>query len=203
MGTCVVAPAFLFRRALPRSAIPIRRIPLMPIPEFRRKPHRLANEEYRGQKWYFITMCSEKRAPIFTGRVLSNWLIDALRKESQIHGFLIDAYCLMPDHLHFLALGIAPASDLLRFAKMFKQKTAHAYLRKTSQRLWQKNYYDHILRSIEEPSHVAAYIWLNPVRKRLCKDFETYPYSGSFTNPKRILEEASWTPPWKHPPMPA
>ena len=175
----------------------------MPAPDFQRKPHRLPPEEYRGQRWYFITMCSETRAPIFTDRTLSNDLIGILRNESHLHEFLIDAYCLMPDHLHFLALGVAPSSDLLRFAKMFKQKTAYAYRQRTGLRLWQKGYYDHILRSNEEPTRVAAYIWLNPVRKGLCKEFDAYQLSGSFTKSRKIQEEPPWTPPWKHLRMPA
>ena len=84
---------------------------------------------------------------------------------------MIDAYCLMPDHLHFLAVGITPSSNFLRFVESFKQKTAYLYVQKTHLRLWQRNYYDHILRSNEEPRSVAAYIWLNPVRRGICKDF--------------------------------
>ncbi len=175
----------------------------MPAPDFRRKPLRLPPEEYFGQNRYFVTMCSEKRAPIFVDPRLAKWLIEALRKESEVQRFLIEAYCLMPDHLHFLAMGITLSSNLLTFAKLLKQKTAHVYLQRTGARLWQKNFYDHILRSSEEPTRVAAYIWLNPVRKGLCKGFEEYPYSGSFAKPAKILAAPSWTPPWKRAQVPA
>ena len=175
----------------------------MAIPDFKRKPHRLPLEEYCGEKWYFVTLCSEKRAPILVDPRIAKWLIETLRRESEVQGFLTDAYCLMPDHLHFLAVGVTPSSNFLRFVKSFKQKTAYRYLQKTGSRLWQRNYYDHILRSGEEPTRVAAYIWLNPVRKGICKDFEKYPYSGSFSRPAKMLPESSWTPPWKHAKMPA
>jgi hypothetical protein len=49
------------------------------------------------------------------------------------------------------------------FAKTFKQKTAYVYQQETGVRLWQKNYYDHVLRANEGSNHVAAYIWMNPV----------------------------------------
>jgi REP element-mobilizing transposase RayT len=110
----------------------------------------------------------------------------------------------MPDHMHFLALGIAPTSNLFVFAKTFKQKTAYAYQKEHGVKLWQKNFYDHIVRPGVSPSRVAAYIWMNPVRKGFCKNFEEYPFSGSFTRPWKSSPEAEiWVPPWKEPKMPA
>jgi hypothetical protein len=46
---------------------------------------------------------------------------------------------------------------------------------------------------------VAAYIWMNPVRKGLCQRPEDYPFLGTFTlpwPPGKALQTA-WTPPWK------
>ena len=72
--------------------------------------------------------------------------------------------------------------------------------KRTQQRLWQKKYYDHILRTNERWESVACYIWLNPVRKGLCKRAEDWPYSGSFTVDWRKLMALGvdpWVPPWK------
>jgi putative transposase len=172
--------------------------------KFTRKTHRLDLKEYVGQKWFFITLCCEHREPAFLIRNKAEWVIDALRNESVTNEFMVDAFCVMPDHLYFLALGMAPASNLLVFAKSIKQKTAYSYQKEHGLRLWQKNFYDHILRPDESPSRVAAYIWMNPVRKGLCKNFEEYPFSGSFTRPWKSSPEAEvWVPPWKKPKMPA
>jgi len=133
----------------------------------------------------------------------ANWVLELLRTESILHQFLVEAYCAMPDHLHFLAFGTSTRSNLLKFAKSFKQQTAFAYLEKTGERLWQNNFYDHILRSSEAPNRVAAYIWLNPVRRGLCRDFQEYPYSGSFSRPWKISMDSAWMPPWKRARMPA
>jgi REP element-mobilizing transposase RayT len=172
--------------------------------EFKRKTHRLEAHEYLGQRWYFVTMCCENRKQIFRDGSKAQWVVEFLSAEAQLHQFVVDAYCVMPDHLHFLAFGKAAASNLLAFAKSFKQKTAYVYHQKTGARLWQKNYYDHVLRANEESRGVAAYIWLNPVRKRLCKSFEEYQYSGSFTRPwKSSTHAPAWTPPWRKRQMPA
>jgi putative transposase len=149
-------------------------------------------------------MCCENRKPFFLNSGRAAWIVEVLRTEALLHRFLVDAYCVMPDHLHFLAFGKAPTSNLLVLAKSLKQKTAYVYQQETSVRLWQKNYYDHVLRANEESNHVAAYIWMNPVRKGLCKNFAEYPFSGSFTRPwKTSPIVGGWSPPWKQRQMPA
>ena len=107
----------------------------------------------------------------------------------------------MPDHLHLLAEGAQENSDLLRFVNAFKQDTGVQFERRRKQRLWQFKYYDHMLRNAEHADRVAWYIWLNPVRKRLCTTPGGYPYSGSFTDFGSALQQAQpqmdWSPPWK------
>jgi putative transposase len=176
----------------------------MTAAEFTRKEHRLNREEYFGQRWFFITMCCEHREPVFLKQDRADWIVAVLKAEAVAHQFLVDAYCVMPDHLHFLVLGTTPTSNLFTFVKSFKQKTAYVYQKEHGTRLWQKSYYDHVLRSNEKSSHVAAYIWMNPVRKGLCKNFDEYPFLGSFTRPWKSCPAVEiWVPPWKEPKMPA
>jgi putative transposase len=171
---------------------------------FTRKAHRLDPQEYLGQKWSFVTMCCEDRNSIFRNGERAAWIVEMLRSESTLQQYLVDAYCVMPDHMHFLVFGQAPTSNLRAFAKSFKQKTGYLYQHETGVRLWQKNYYDHVLRASEKSNEVAEDIWLNPVRKGLCKNFEEYPFSGSFVRPwKTSPMVADWTPPWKQRQMPA
>lgn len=174
------------------------------VSEFKCKNHRLDRNEYVGEKWFLVTMCCDHRKKIFITSDKVGWGTDFLGVESVRNQFVIEAFCVMPDHLHFLAFGIASTSNLLIFAKSFKQKTAYVYQKKHGAMLWQTNFYDHVVRSHESPSRVAAYIWMNPVRKGLCRNFDEYPFSGSFTRPWRDpLDAEIWLPPWKKPKMPA
>jgi REP element-mobilizing transposase RayT len=85
----------------------------------------------------------------------------------------------MPDHLHFLAEGTEAASDLQRLVKGFRIKSSRCFLTEWKAPLWQKRFYDRILRSPDSVESVAWYIWLNPVRKRLVANPEEYVHSGS------------------------
>jgi REP element-mobilizing transposase RayT len=127
------------------------------------------------------------------------WLLRRLRHLATAHGVAVEAYCAMPDHLHLLARGTHTACDMIAFVSEFKRVTAEAWLRRFGGRLWQRHYYDHIIRSGENPDAVCWYIWLNPVRKNLCADPMACPHIGSFTGrwPPRNNQFLNWFPPWK------
>jgi putative transposase len=170
-------------------------------PTFERKNIRLQPENYRGERKYFVTLCFEKRARYGIDPEIARWLIENLRRASCEKGFAVLAYCLMPDHLHVLAAGTSSTSDLLDFVSAFKQQTAFHVSQTSRRKLWQFKFYDHILRKTGAAEAVAWYIWLNPVRKGLCKRPEDYPYSGSLTAEGTKLfasyPRQDWVPPWK------
>ena len=170
------------------------------MPDFRRKNIRLPAAQYIGRKWYFLTMVVEGRQRRFfnSSRVAEN--LSLLTEQAQSSNFSISAYCFMPDHLHLLTNGTEEESDLLKFADAFKQDSAFDFKQQSQQRLWQKKFHDHILRSNESWESIACYIWMNPVRKGLCKRPQDWPHSGSFTvDWRRLLTLGidTWVPPWK------
>jgi REP element-mobilizing transposase RayT len=97
----------------------------------------------------------------------------------------------MPDHAHLLVEGLTDQADFRRFAKMAKQRSGAAYALTSDEPLWQKGYYEHVLRAEDDPKEIARYIIENPVRARLVESPEQYPHSGSDKWPLRELME--WT----------
>ncbi len=75
-------------------------------------------------------------------------------------------------------------SDLAQLMKTFKQASSFDYKRRTGQPLWQRSYYDHILRGPEELRPAIEYVLNNPVQAGLVEDAGGYPYSGG-----EMLEE--------------
>jgi REP element-mobilizing transposase RayT len=114
--------------------------------------------------------------------------------------FNIHAYCLMPDHLHFLAEGRTDSSDLLEFVSDFKRQTSFDWNKRSEFPLWQKKYYDHVLRRVGSIDAIAWYIWMNPVRKGICEDAHEYVLSGSLTGlwKNTVGPIDAWMPPWKN-----
>lgn len=171
----------------------------MPFP---RKHIRLAAPSYVGRQWYFLTMCTEGRAKRFQEAWVVTDSLRILKERAESEHFAVAAYCFMPEHVHVLTNGTEENSNLLPFVSGFKQRSAYLFKRQTSSQLWQKKYYDHILRADERWEAIAWYIWMNPVRKGLCTRPEDWPFSGSFTVDWRKFlapPEKLWAPPGKQP----
>jgi len=162
-----------------------------------RKKIRLSAERYLERNGYFLTMCTHERVARFRQAGLVAQLRSMLKDCAAGYMFDISAYCFMPDHLHLLTMGRQESSDLLAFARAFKQRSGFFLGRR--HRLWQKNYYDHILRREDSWEAVAWYIWMNPVRKGLCERPQGWPFSGSFTLdwPSLLAPAKEWVPPWR------
>ena len=166
-----------------------------------RKPTRLSRENYLGTGIYFVTICCDSRYKYLAEAVVAQRVLTLLWECAAKHSFLLHAWCLMPDHLHVLTEGTDVDSNLTEFMRVFKLRTAFEFRQSHRKRLWEMNYYDHILRSADSVEDVACYIWWNPVRKQLSSSPQEFPFSGSQTISwmQRAVQSSSWSPPWNHP----
>ena len=143
----------------------------------RKSSPRLANFEYRGTNWYFVTINSSQRKSVLVGDVASG-CVGILTETAALSGFDLLAYCVMPSHVHILAAGNRDDADLVRFVQRFKQLTGFRYKQTVGEQLWHRSYYDHVLRAEESAEDIANYIWHNPVRAGLATEAAAYPFSG-------------------------
>jgi putative transposase len=147
-----------------------------------RKNIRLSPPNYRGETLLFATLCFHQRTPFARDPSIAKWLISILQRSASSKFFVIHAYCVMPDHLHFLTEGMHPTADALGFIGFFKQQTGYRFSQRNRRPLWQSKWYDHLLRSTDSPETISWYIWQNPVRAQLCDLPQNYPHLGSFTD---------------------
>ena len=104
--------------------------------------------------------------------------IEFLRKSKEKNNYRIYAYCLMPDHLHILMNPESANRTVSGLVQTFKSQTSFWYKREYGEPLWQRGFYDHIVRENEDLVRIAQYILDNPIRKGLVERTEDYPYSG-------------------------
>ena len=155
-----------------------------------RQKNRLHLSHYRGNRACFITIATRDRKAVFSSNAVVAVHLEVLEKAAAKHDINVLAYCYMPDHVHFLISGRSRQSDLFRFVLDYKQSTGYAHKRKTGQSLWQKSFYDHILRKDEDIGHGIRYILANPLRADLVKHPAAYPHSGSFVYGPEIFYES-------------
>jgi putative transposase len=167
-----------------------------------RKRIRTSPELYTGRGWYFLTACTQDRSPVFAKAPFARAITRYILTAAAIENFMPHAWCVMPDHVHLLVEGRARGCGVFEFVRRWKGESAFSFRRRYRRELWQRAYYDHILRPNELPGPFAWYIWLNPVRKGLCKEAKDYPWSGSLTIDweKSTPPTKEWIPPWKEKP---
>ena len=137
---------------------------------------------YSGAHRYFLTICTHARRPIFTAPAPVDEVHAQLVRTSRSRRVAVIAYCYMPDHLHLLVQGHDPEADVLRWIQFFKQGSGFHWKTHTGEPLWQRRFFDRVLRASEATAVVARYILMNPVRKGLCVHPRDYPYLGSLTH---------------------
>ncbi len=142
---------------------------------------RLRAFDYLGYQRYFLTICAFERRPAFIVQVHVDRVMLHLRQCTVASAFAILAYCFMPDHLHLLVEGMWASSDLRHLLRLWKQRTAFEWMHTTGEVLWQRGYYDRILRTDEDTAAVAEYILTNPIRAGLVSEIRHYPFLGSDT----------------------
>ncbi len=159
-------------------------------PRRERRSIRLRGYDYRGQGAYFITICTYRRGTILgdvkndavclnaIGRLVAKSWLDLPRHHRDI---LLDDWVVMPDHVHgIIALrpdGFAHADDATRagpgrrsigsIVGSFKSavvRRINAWRRTPGPRLWQRGYYERIIRDGAHLERVRRYIRNNPRR---------------------------------------
>jgi len=140
----------------------------------RRNSLRLSGFDYSARRYYFVTFITLRRVKVFNDSQLANATIDCLSQlRDQMH-FKVYSYCLMPDHFHAL-FGLSDSErTLAEICGAFKSLSTREYWRRHEGKLWQRQFFDHIIRNETDLAETLQYIELNPAREGLLD----WPYVG-------------------------
>lgn len=150
-----------------------------------RKPNRLKDYDYSQNGAYFITICTKDRQPLLSviknadETVGENFVLptiyltdvgETIKNEiEKIHSIydnvLIDNYIIMPNHIHLIiridANGRTQFSPTInRIIKQFKGSIT----KQIGESIWQKSFYDHIIRDDIDYQSIWQYIDENPMK---------------------------------------
>jgi len=144
-----------------------------------RKNIRLKGFDYSLRRDYFVTIVAHQRRKYFADKRIADSTINGLLEQRQTRNFKLYVYCLMPDHFHAIFGTGESGLSLGAICGGFKGVTTNAFWQWGNGRLWQKRFFDHIIRNEAEFWETVAYIRNNPVRKGLVGNWEDYSYTGS------------------------
>ena len=129
---------------------------------------------------YFITTCTLDRRRILASKEVAGILTDEWRNARNHHGWAIGRYVIMPEHVHFFCKAEVDAKALPIFMQRWKEWSSKRMARELnlSGRVWQEEFFDHILRSSDSYSQKWDYVKENPVRAGLVKSSDEWPWQG-------------------------
>lgn len=160
-----------------------------------RKPLRFEGYDYSPAGMYFVTICTQNRRCRF-GRVVEGvvQLNDCGRivdeewhRTSRLRSNVMpDAFVIMPNHLHAIVVidyptfgyrqPDEPCQRLDRVVAGFKAactRRIHQIYGQSGVVLWQRSFYDQIIRSERHLQHLRTYIENNPGRWAFDHDFRS------------------------------
>ncbi len=140
---------------------------------------------------YFFTLVTYRRRRILTSEQSRRWLRDAIEKTRLDYPFDIDAWVLLPDHLH--CVWTLPKEDddfatrwkliKSRFSRLARESLHRKEWMSPSKSkhrestIWQRRFWEHEIRNDMDYQRHLEYIHYNPVKHGLVKRVRDWPHS--------------------------
>jgi putative transposase len=139
-----------------------------------------------GGTYFFTVNLRDRRSDLLVVEIAA--LRDAVRTELARRPFHIDAWVVLPDHMHCqwtLPEGDADFSGRMREIKAgFTRRIARqaertiGTLRQRESGIWQRRFWEHTIRDQRDYAAHMDYIHFNPVKHGLVKEARAWEYSS-------------------------
>lgn len=145
--------------------------------EYSRRPLRLKGYDYAAAGYYFITVCTKDRGPhlrrgahcapeplppLTAAGVIAERAI--LQISDHYPNVKVDKYVVMPNHVHMILVLSDDGRRALRAPTVSRVVRAwkETVTKMMGEAIWQKSFYDHIIRDETDYLRIWAYIDANP-----------------------------------------
>ncbi|WP_430009518.1 REP-associated tyrosine transposase [Methylophaga lonarensis] len=147
---------------------------------------RYRRTDVAGASYFFTVNLQNRRQTLLTDHIAL--LRDCFRTVKQRHPFSIDAIVILPEHLH--AIWTLPEDDADFSMRWMLIKSAfsrglpktehirHSQQRKRERGIWQRRYWEHLIRDDLDYSRHIDYIHYNPVKHGYVDKAVDWPYSS-------------------------
>ncbi len=155
---------------------------------------------------YFFTLVSYKRQTILCDEPVRQALRKAIKNTQNKYPFRIDAWVLLPDHLHCIWTLPDNDKDYSKRWSMIKRKVsidcANSYkknalltsskIKHRESTIWQRRFWEHRIRDQNDFSRHFDYIHYNPVKHGLCKKPDEWQYSTLHRYVRKGVYPVDW-----------
>lgn len=118
---------------------------------------RLRNYNYSTNSYYFVTILTNYRRPYLV-QDLYELVNTAIQELNELEGVKVDYAVVISNHIHLILILNNCPMKLGEIVRRLKAKTSQ----KAGLKLWQPNYYEHVIRHDQALSRIRQYIINNP-----------------------------------------
>lgn len=144
---------------------------------------------------YFITSVTQDREPLFAEPFALALLRDTMRYTKVYYPFTMVAYVFLPDHFHLL-IQVPESTNISNLMQSVQRNFTLDYKKilsiETPLHLWQRGFWDHVIRDERDLERHFDYIHYNPVKHGLVSKPSEYPHSSFLEYVKRGWYGAAW-----------
>ncbi len=153
---------------------------------------------------YFFTLVTHNRRSILCESENIELLRDSFRRVIQQHPFKIDAIVILPNHIHCiwtLPKEDADFSTRWRLIKSWFSRRCHNQYQgqvsasrqsKGEKAIWQRRFWEHLIRDEQDFMNHADYIHYNPVHHGLVLSPKDWQYSSFHRYVQRGVYNVNW-----------
>ncbi len=144
---------------------------------FARTPPRL-HWVFSRSPLFFVTFCTYSRRSILARAEVHAAFIEFADRAHREFGIAAGRYVILPDHIHLFVAG-PDDFNLGKWVGTLKRVLGGAIATgRSHDPVWQRGFFDHLLRSEESYAQKWDYVRENPVRAQLVERVEDWPYAG-------------------------
>lgn len=155
-----------------------------------------------GATYFFTVNCAER----YNNHILIDH-IDSLRqvfrKVKQYHPFKIDAIVILPEHLHCIWTLPENDADYKTRWKLIKagfsqtipcrEKRSESRISRGERGIWQRRYWEHLIRNEKDFEQHLHYIHWNPVKHGWVENVQDWQYSSFHNYVQQGVYSNDWT----------
>ena len=153
-----------------------------------------------GGTYFFTVNLLDRRSCLLVEHI--DWLREAVRAVKRRRPFQIDAWVVLPDHLH--AVWTLPEGDAdysgrwrsikIAFAKGLPktERRSAVRLNKGERGIWQRRFWEHTIRDDADYAAHVDYVHVNPLKHGLVERLADWPYSSFHRAVARGVYHQDW-----------
>ncbi|MRS13517.1 transposase [Enterobacteriaceae bacterium RIT691] len=140
-----------------------------------------------GGTWFFTVNLKDRHADLLTRHISS--LREAVQTVKQAKPFVIDAWVVLPEHMHCIWTLPENDADYSGRWRDIKKRFTRAL---KGNGIWQPRFWEHAIRNENDLRRHMDYVYLNPLKHGWVQRVQDWPYSSFHRDVRKGIYPVDW-----------